>query len=113
MLLNMFFGSILNAANAIATQIQGAMQTLSTNLLVAVRPRIVKSYAQKDFEYTLWLMNNTIKLTTILLLIFCLPLIIEMPFILKIWLGEFPPYTVTISRLTLLFIIVARLELHF
>lgn len=110
MLLNIFFGSVMNAANAIATQIQGAMQTLSTNLLVAVRPRIVKSYAKNDFEYTLWLMNNTVKLTTILLLIFCLPLIIEMPFVLKIWLGEFPSDTVILSRLTLLFIIVANIS---
>lgn len=110
-LLNIFFGPVLNAANGIAIQVQGAVNTFATNLLLAVRPQIVKNYAKNNIQYMLWLLNNTVKITTVLLFILCIPLIIEMPFILKIWLDNFPSETIILTRLTLVFIFFANISL--
>jgi O-antigen/teichoic acid export membrane protein len=109
-LLNIFFGPVLNAANGIATQVQGAIGSFAGNILVAVRPQIVKNYAAGNIPYTIWLLNNTVKFTTILLLMLSLPLLIEMPFILNIWLKNVPEYTVSFCRLILVFNIIANIS---
>lgn len=49
-LINMFFGPSLNAARGIAGQVLGAVNTFVTNFMTAVRPQIVKSYAQGDYK---------------------------------------------------------------
>ena len=50
MLLNVFFGPVVNAARAVATQVQGAIQMFITNFQMALNPQIVKTYAQGEFE---------------------------------------------------------------
>lgn len=102
-LLNIFFGAVLNAANSVAVQVQGAVMSFANNLLTAVRPQIVKSYAVKDYQYTIKLVLNTTKYAYLLLLILSLPLILEMNFVLNIWLKNIPAYAVSFCRLTLLF----------
>lgn len=110
MLLNMFFGTVLNAASGIATQIQGALSSFASNILVAVRPQVVKSYANNNYSYTTYLLNNTTKYSSILLLVIFIPIVIEMPFILRVWLINVPEYTVDLSRLTLLFTFIANIS---
>jgi O-antigen/teichoic acid export membrane protein len=110
MLLNMFFGTLLNAASGISTQIQGALSSFASNILTAVKPQVVKSYAIGNYTYTAYLLNNTAKFSSLLLLVIFIPVIIEMPFILKIWLINVPEYTVEFSRLTLLFAFIANIS---
>ena len=110
MLLNIFFGPALNAASGIATQVQGAVMSFAGNILAAFRPQIVKSYAQKEYKRTIELVENAAKLSFILLLILSLPIIVEMPFILSIWLKDVPEYTVIFCRLTLAFNFFANLS---
>lgn len=50
MLLNIYFGPVLNAANGIATQVQGAAMSFAANVMAAFKPQIIKSYAFNDFE---------------------------------------------------------------
>ena len=109
MLLNIF-GPVLNAAYGIATSVQSAVNAFSGNVLTAVRPQIVKSYANNEINYTIQLLNNTAKFTTILLLFIIIPISIEMPFILKIWLKNVPEYTNIFCILTLGFILFANLS---
>ena len=49
-LLNMFFGPVVNAARGIAYQVQGAVTQFSNNFMTAVRPQIIKSYAEGDIN---------------------------------------------------------------
>lgn len=109
-LLNIFFGPVLNAAYGIATSVQNAVSAFSGNVLTAVKPQIVKSYANHEINYTIQLLNNTTKFTTILLLFIIIPISIEMPFILKIWLKNVPEYTSIFCILTLGFILFANLS---
>ena len=103
-LLNLFFGPVLNAANSVAMQVQGAVGSFATNILTAVQPQIVKNYAAQNYQYMMKLILNTAKYVYLLLLILALPLILEMEFVLNIWLKNAPSYAVSLCRCTLIFI---------
>lgn len=103
MLLNIFFGPALNAASGIASQVQNAVMGFAGNIVTAVKPQIIKSYAAGEFERMESLVINASKLTFLLLLLLSLPLIIEMHFVLSLWLKEVPDYTVLFCICTLLF----------
>lgn len=102
-LLNIFFGTIFNTANSIANQVQGTIMTFANNVLTAVRPQIVKTYAVGEFENTRYLVFNTSKFTYLLLLALSLPLALEMDYVLTLWLGAVPDYTVLFCQLSLTF----------
>ena len=87
MLINVFFGPVMNAAMGIATQVQGVVMSFGQNIVTAVRPQIVKTYAQSDFGRMEFLVINTSKLVFSLLLFLSLPIMLEPEYILSVWLG--------------------------
>ena len=90
-LLNMFFGPVLNAARAIAQQIDGALLQFVNNYLQAVRPQIIKRYAlgEKDSMYQLTFSAS--KYSYLIMLALLLPVMAEIDFILSLWLGDAVP----------------------
>lgn len=93
-ILNMFFGPLVNAARGISSQVVGALNQFSVNLQMALNPQITKSYAANDLEYMRSLVCASSKYTGFLLLILCLPVCLEIDYILHIWLGNnVPEYT--------------------
>lgn len=110
MLLNMFFGTLLNAASGIATQVQSAVMSFASNVLVAFRPQIVKSYAAGEYDRMTTYINKAAVYTTMLLLMFTIPLIAETEFVLTAWLREWPAYTAVLVRCVLLFNLFANLS---
>ncbi len=100
-LLNIFFGPVVNAAKTIAEQVRGAINGFSSNFLMALRPQITKSYAAGDTTYLYTLMFSGAKLSFVLLYTIILPLIIKAPFVLKIWLKIVPDYTVVFLQIVL------------
>jgi O-antigen/teichoic acid export membrane protein len=101
-LLNLFFGVVVNAAYGIATQVQSAVSQFSGNFLAAVRPQIVKYYAANEIDKMQHLMFNASKLSFFLIFLISFPLIIENHFILQLWLKQVPEYAVPFCRLILL-----------
>lgn len=101
-LINLFFGTILNAAHSIAQQIYGVLTQFVNNLYVATRPQITKFYATGDTVEMWNLVFRSARLAFYLLMLISIPLIIEMNTILKLWLGEVPQYTVEISILMII-----------
>lgn len=94
MILNLFFGPIVNAAQAIANQVNSAFMQLVANLSISVRPQIVHSYAQNNSMRTINLMMASSKLSLLILYIASCPILIELDFVLKVWLGSnVPNYT--------------------
>lgn len=94
MILNLFYGPIVNAARAIAFQINGALTGFVSSVSVAVKPQLTQSYAQGDKVRTFHLMNSMSKLCYIVLLLFAIPLCVEIDYLLAIWLGaNVPEYT--------------------
>lgn len=88
MILNLFFGPVVNAARGVAVQVNGGLQGFVSNLNVAVRPQVTKSYAQGDINRVLSLTYSISKLSNLILFIFSLPVILEIHYILRIWLGN-------------------------
>lgn len=100
-LLNLFFGPVVNAARGIAFQVQNAVQGFSNNFQMALNPQIIKSYAQKDLRRMHELIFASSKYAYFLLFFLSLPIIIETPTILSLWLTEVPEHTVNFIRLIL------------
>lgn len=102
MLLNIFFGPAVNAARAVAVQVQSACQQFCNNFQMALNPQLTKSYAQGDLEYMHKLLVRSSKFSFYILFIIVLPLIFETPFVLGVWLGNPPEYADTFVRLMLM-----------
>lgn len=101
-LLNMFFNPAVNAARGIAYQINAAITNFFTNFYLAVRPQITKYYAQNDLENMFKLVFRSSKFSFYLIFLLSLPIIIEAPYIIQLWLGQLPEYVVPFTRLIVL-----------
>lgn len=101
-LLNLFFGPVVNAARGIAVQVQAAVMTFVQNFQTAVNPQIVKSYATSDFAYMHTLVIAASKYGFFLMLLLVFPVLLCVHAVLKIWLGIVPEYTVSFVRIMLL-----------
>lgn len=102
-LVNVFFGTVMNAARGIAVQLSSAIQGFVTNFMTAVNPQITKSYAAGDHQYTFSLVRKASRMSYYLLLVFALPLLFCTEFVLELWLKEVPQDTVIFVRLFLVF----------
>ena len=99
MLLNMFFGPVVNAARGIAMTIQGAVVQFSSNFVIASKPQIIKLYAEGNIKEMMYLVYQTSNFSYFLLFLFALPLCLELDYVLFLWLGEYPDYTVSFAIL--------------
>jgi O-antigen/teichoic acid export membrane protein len=102
-LLNIFCGPLVNAARGIAMQVSSAVQQFSLSFTTALNPQITKSFAANDRDYCFKLVFQGAKLTYILMLLISLPIILETPIILKIWLGVVPDFAVIFVQLVLMY----------
>ena len=101
-LLNLFFGPVVNAARGIAVQVQNAVVAFSTNFQTAVNPQLTKSVAVCNFAESRRLLSVSSRMSFFLLCILGVPLITEAHFILNIWLVEIPENTVKFVQLMLI-----------
>lgn len=108
MLLNVFFGPVVNAARGVAVQVQGTIGHFANNFQMAITPQITKTYASGNMDETHKLIYRGSKLTFVLMLVMCLPLIMETPMILNIWLKEVPEGAVLFLRLLLMNVIIQK-----
>lgn len=97
-LLNMFFGPAVNAARGIALQCQNAILRFGANFQIALHPQITKAYAAGELERSRNLFYKSINYTFYLLLFLSLPALMEIDFILSIWLKVVPEHTSMIFR---------------
>lgn len=101
-LLNMFFNPAVNAARAVAFQVNGAIMQLSTNFFTAIKPQIYKSYANQEFQDLFRLMMRGTIISAFLISVVAFPIIADTPFILGLWLKEVPDYAVVFTKLVLI-----------
>lgn len=100
-LLNLFFGTVVNAAYGITMQVQTAVYSFVTNFQMAVNPQIYKTYAQGNIEQMQKLMFQSSKFSYFLLFILVCPILFNVDFILVWWLKNPPRYTSVFIVLTL------------
>ena len=101
-LLNIFFNPVVNAARGIAVQVSAATSMFYGNFSLATRPQITKYYAQKDYNNMNLLVFRSSKFSFFLLWIISLPILIETPTIIRLWLGQIPEYVIQFTRIIIL-----------
>lgn len=105
-LLNVFFGTVLNAAYGITLQVQSAVQIFVYNFQLAVNPQIIKQYALGNNEKSLNLIFQSSKFSYFLMLIISCPVIYNIDFILNLWLKTPPIYTSSFVLFSLINILI-------
>ena len=102
LVMNVFFGPVVNAAQAVAGQICGQLGVFSGNMLKALNPVIAKNEGKGDRAFMLKASMVGAKVAFYLLMFFSVPVLVEMPFVFKIWLKNFPDYAIIFCRLLLI-----------
>lgn len=102
LLLNAFFGTVINAAYGITMQVQGIILNFVSNFQSAVNPQIVKTYAAKNIERSTKLMQQSAKLSFGLMLIIAFPIAVSLENILDLWLKNYPIETLVFVKLAFL-----------
>ena len=105
-LLNQFYGPVVNAARAVSLQVSNAVTSFSQSFCSAMNPQIVKTYAAENKKDCMDLVFKGSKFTFYLLFIFALPLILEMHYVLSLWLKNLPDFAVLFTILTLVDVLV-------
>jgi O-antigen/teichoic acid export membrane protein len=109
-LVNIFFGPLVNTARAISLQFSMAVSSFSGSFLMAIRPPMIKSYAEESYLYLNNIFNLSNKFIYYCLLMICLPLMFEMNTVLIFWLKTSDPQTVLFSRLILVYALIMSLN---
>lgn len=100
-IINIFHGVICNAASSIATTVTGAVSGLTGNIMQAFRPQIIKNYAAGDFSNMQRLADNAILYSILFMGAIMTPFLIETNYIIKLWLGVVPAYSVQFCQIIL------------
>lgn len=105
LLLNAFGGPVVNAANGVANSISGIVQMFVSNFTQAFNPQITKRYAAGEYDSLMRLLVYGSKYSYYLMFIMALPVLFNARFILQLWLGVVPEYSVEFTRWILLFLL--------
>jgi Na+-driven multidrug efflux pump len=109
LVLNHFYGTVLNAAQGIAQQVSNQLSQFSVNMMKALNPVIVKFAGAGDYN----MMNKATiagcKFSTYIMLFFAIPLMIEMPYVLKLWLVNPPEWTILFCDLQIIVGIICQM----
>lgn len=101
-LINIFCGASINAARAIAYQVQTAVNSLVSSFQTALNPQIVKTYSIGNVNDTITLVQYGSRISFILISIIIIPLIVRIDYVLNLWLVDVPPFTIYFLQLTLI-----------
>ena len=110
LIINSFFGTILNAGFGIASQVNAVVKMFSQSLNQSVIPQITKSYSSGSTDRTLQLVIYASKYSFFLMLITSLPILLETNFILNLWLKEVPLFTKIFIQIMLVNALIATMS---
>lgn len=108
-ILNIFCGVALNAAMGITNQVRSAIYNFVSNLQTAANPQIIKTYSKGEFSQFKTLVFSISKYSYFLMLLMALPLMLNMDYVLRLWLKNPPEYSTSFSQLILIFCLIDSL----
>jgi O-antigen/teichoic acid export membrane protein len=100
-LMNMFFGTVVNAAQGVSGQVSGQLSAFAVTMLKALNPILAKSEGAGDRALLIKASLTGAKISFFLLVLFYIPILVEMPFVFNLWLKNVPQYAVIFCRLLL------------
>lgn len=108
---NKFFGTVANAAYGLGLQVSSAIGNISSALLNAMRPQIIKAEGAGDHQRSIYYTCLLCKASFFLMAAICIPCCFELESILKLWLGEIPAYTILFTEMSIIAALVDTLTL--
>lgn len=103
LILNLFFGPVVNAARGIASSVNNAICGFSGNFMTALNPQITKSYAAKEMEYNTMLIYRAARFSFYMMFVLALPILFNTTYIIHLWLGQNPEHVVLFVQLVIIF----------
>ena len=111
LVLNFFFGPVVNAARGVAGQVNGALQGFVRNISIPVRPQVVQAYASGDTKRSMNLTYAISKISSYIVILLSVPIVINVDFILNLWLGgNVPAHTNSFISIILAISLVSNLN---
>lgn len=102
LIVNHFFGVRLNAAQGISDTVSNPINQIAASMTRAINPQIMKSEGGQNRERMKYIVAIGAKYSSFLFALFGIPILIEIPYLLDIWLDEVPEYACVFSRITIL-----------
>lgn len=102
MIVNFFFGTVVNAAFAVAYQVEYYVYLFVNKLTQASNPQVAINYSGNNMERVYALMEKNTRLCILIMICFFFPLVSEIDYVLNLWLNEVPEGTSLLCRLTLI-----------
>lgn len=100
-LINIFFGPVANAARGLSYSVAGMACSFTNNFMAAIHPQVTKSFAANDRQYCHSLVDRGSRFAFYLIMTLAIPIMLDTPYLLRLWLGTYPPDTVLFTRLVL------------
>ena len=101
-LLNIGYGVVINAAVGIATQVNSAIAQFVGGFQQAINPQLIKSESGHNTVRQQSLIFSSAKFSFFIMLLIAIPIVVNMDYILNLWLGEYPPLAMQFSQLIIL-----------
>jgi len=111
LVMNTFYGVIVNAAMGIATQVSNAVYFFTNNFQLSFNPQLIKAYSQKNTEMFRQLIFISSKVIFFITLFMVLPIILNSEYILSLWLAVVPKYASEFLVLVLIYSAITSLSM--
>ena len=98
LVINLTFGAALNAVYVIALQLKNSILSVAMNVYKAISPQITKTYASGEIEHHKALVYTGSKMAVYMLYLIFFPFLFQTDYIMHLWLGKVPPYTVEFAQ---------------
>ena len=109
-IINFFYGVIGNAAVGVANQVNSHIVGFVSNFQVALNPQLTKNEASKDRERQYALIHKSAKFSFFIMLFLAVPIVLNLDYILHIWLGDYPAHTTSICMFVILGVLIETLS---
>ena len=113
LLLNRFFGVLVNAAEGVSAQISGQLSIFATTVMQAVNPVIMKYESARNEDQAIVLSCTSSKMIGYIYIMMLVPFLYETEFVLTLWLKDVPDYTIIFCRLAVIRVLFTLLSTPF
>ena len=99
-------GTIASASLGIANQVVNALNQFLHTFTQAFNPQIIKNYAAGKYDTFMKMIFTTSKISYYLLFLLALPIIVNIKFVLRLWLGDYPPFAPSFIQMIIIYSLV-------
>lgn len=113
LLLNSFFTPQVNAAYTVSVQVSAHTSSLSQSLIGALQPAVATREGAANREGMLRMAQISCRIATFLVIVFVIPLLVEIDWVLKAWLKDPPPYASSFCACMLVMLIIDKMSVGY